>query len=497
MEHRPPWRTATITVEAASRLQQLADRLRSHRVVNRLWGILDDARGAARARLPEVSALGRQLAERILAEPASPRQTVVNATGILLPDNLELAWPVPAAERMAQQACTTTSSQADASEVAQPSSDARAVQHILRHITGAEAVLVLHSSSAALTAVIAALAPPGEVVAARSHIGRVDRHRKLNLADVAVAAGARLCEIGSVDRVSIADYQAALARPAGLILHAAPADYAVVGASSQPSLDELAQLAERASWPLVDFLPAALLTEVPGLPWSGPIVGQSLIAGADLVVFDGQRCLGGPPCGVVLGRRELVERIAAHPLYRLLAADPLMIAALETTLVLAKDPANAERSIPLWQLLTATSDALRHRAQRLAPQLANCVQVARADVVDSVAWLGPGQLPTHQLRDWCVAVEPASGGPEQLAETLRGGKPSVWAAVERGRLMIHLRSLLARDDEHLAAAFNRLGTRTPVSVGSGGAEPPASASGAQWPDGSDTSTSPVDESPAL
>jgi L-seryl-tRNA(Ser) seleniumtransferase len=145
-----------------------------------------------------------------------------------------------------------------------------------------------------------------------------------------------------------------------------------------------------------------------------------------------------------------------------LAADRFTLSALEATLELAGDPLTAERAIPLWQLLAASSEALRNRAQRLAPQLGNCTRVARAEVVDGVAHLGPGRLPAQQLRDWCVAVEPTSGPPEQLAEALRAGSPSIWTAMEHGRLVIHLRGVLARDDEQIAAAFNRLGTRTPI-----------------------------------
>lgn len=493
MERHSASRSSTVAAGAAARLQQLAERVRGHRVVHRLWGMLDEARGAARQRLPEVSALGRQLAERILAEPASPRQTVVNATGVILPDHLDIAWPLAAAERMAQLACATTSSHAagnddgprgdNGSDAAYPHTadearDANGVRHILRQVTGAEATLILHSPSAALTAVIGGLAPGGEVLVARSQVGVVDRQRRLTLAEVTAAAGSHLREVGSVERVSAAAYaftssdRSAAGRPPGLILHVVPADYAILGATSQPPLDEIAAVAQRGGWPLVEFLPSALLTEIAGLAWSGPIVGQSLAAGADLVVFDGQRCLGGPPCGIVVGRRELLERIAAQPLCRMLAADPLTIAALESTLALARDSSAAERSIPLWQLLTATPDALRHRAQRLAPQVANCVRVARAEVIDGVVSIGPGQLPSQQLRDWCVAVEPTGGPAEQLAEVLRGGRPSVWAAVERGRLMLHLRSVLARDDEHLAAAFNRLGTRSPVSIPAAGNDSP-------------------------
>jgi len=316
--------------------------------------------------------------------------------------------------------------------------------------------------------VIAGLAAGGEVVAARGHVGCVDRNGPVLLTDAITAGGALLREVGSVDSVSAADYQQAIVqqaagKPAALLLHAAPAHYAVAGAANSAALDEVVEVGHRAGLPVVDYLPAALLVEMTGFGWSAPVVGQSLSAGADIVVFNGQRFLGGPACGIVVGRRELIERIAACPLARMLAADRLTVAALEATLELTRDRPAAERAIPLWQLLTATSDALRNRAQRLAPQVANCTRVARAEVVDTVSYVGPGVLPSQQLRDWCIAVDPTSGPPEHLAEALRSGTPSVWTAVEHGRVVVHLRGALARDDEQIAAAFNQLGTRTAVA----------------------------------
>jgi L-seryl-tRNA(Ser) seleniumtransferase len=450
----------------ASRLHQLTNRLRGHRVVHKLWAFLDEARATARGvaheHLPEVTSLGRRLAERMLAEPDSGRHPVVNASGVVLPDWVDLALPVAAIEKMAQQACAMTTGQAGPEETGR---DLHAVRHLIKQLTGADSALVLHNEAAALTAVFAGLAAGGEVVAARGHVGCIDRRGPVLLTDVITAGGARLHEVGSVEHVSAEDYRLATGKPAALVLHATPAHYAVAGAASSTTLHEVIEVSHRAGLPVVDFLPAALLVEITGFAWSGPVVGQSLIAGADIVVFNGYRYLGGPPCGIVAGRSDLIQRIAAHPLARMLAADRLTVAALEATLELTRDRSAAERAIPLWQLLTATSDALRNRAQRLAPQVANCTRVARAEVVDTVAYVGPGQLPSQQLRDWCVAVDPTSGPPEQLAEVLRSGIPSVWAAVEHGRVVIHLRGVLARDDEQITAAFNQLGTRTAVVGG--------------------------------
>ncbi len=354
---------------SASRLHQLTNRLRGHRVVHKLWAMLDDARttarGVAQEHLPEVTALGRRLAERMLAEPSSGRHPVVNASGVVLPDWVDLPMPVAAIEKMAQQACAMTTGQ-DGPEGA--GRDLHAVRHLIRQLSGADSALVLHNEAAALTAVFAGLAAGGEVVAARGQVGCIDRNGLVLLTDVITAGGARLHEVGSVEHVSAEDYQRATGKPAALVLHATPTHYAVAGVASSTALDEIIEVSHRAGLPIVDFLPAALLAEMTGFGWSGPVVSQSLIAGADIVVFNGYRYLGGPPCGIVAGRYDLIQRIAVHPLARMLAADRLTVTALEATLELTRDRSAAERAIPLWQLLMATPDALRNRAQRLAPR---------------------------------------------------------------------------------------------------------------------------------
>ena len=197
------------------------------------------------------------------------------------------------------------------------------------------------------------------MVVARGQVGCVDRKGRLLLTELAAAAGARLREIGGVEHVSAEDYRRATDSPAAMLLRVTPAHYAISGDVQQATLDEIVEAGRRAGLPVVDFLPAALLVEMPGAAWSAPLIGQSLVAGADIVVANAERYLGGPSCGIIAGRREFVDRVANHPVSSVLAADRLMLAALEATLMLARSPSAAEQGIPLWQLLGASPDALR------------------------------------------------------------------------------------------------------------------------------------------
>jgi L-seryl-tRNA(Ser) seleniumtransferase len=331
----------------------------------------------------------------------------------------------------------------------------------------AEAALALHSPAGALAATFAALAGEGgthdgqgEVVVARRQLGTVCRRHGLSVIDVAATAHARLCEVGSVDRLTIDDYSHPRAERVAMMLWVEGADYEIVGAGErQPSREDLAAIARRLGAPLVVFLPTAALCPIAGLDASIPRVGQAIASGADLVVLSGERYLGGPACGIIVGRRRWVEAIAAAPLAKLLMADRLTLAALEATLLAARDRSAGEREIPLWQMLAASLDVLKSRAQRLAPQIADCPRVAGVEIAAGFAYLGPGKLARERVDDWRILVEPSGGGAEDLAGAIRAASPSVWSTLAGGRLCLSMRSMLARDDERLVAAFAQLGTR--------------------------------------
>jgi L-seryl-tRNA(Ser) seleniumtransferase len=308
-----------------------------------------------------------------------------------------------------------------------------------------------------MLASLAALAGGREVIVARGQVGDVG---DLRLTDAATQAAARLIEVGAAHQVSIDDYRLAITTQTSAIVRLVPADYALVGRISSADLPSLVSLAANTRTPVIECLEAATLIDFARLGSTlTTVVGQSIVAGADLVIFSGQRCLGGPNCGIVVGSRALVERIAAHPLYKALEADRLAVCALEATLRLYRDPAVAEQSIPLFQLLACSVDNLRHRAARLCPQIERCAAVGKIDAVASAAYLGSGRLPGERISSWSILIEPVGMDAATLAANLRAAVPSLWTDVEEGRVALNLRGVLARQDEQVVAAFQSLGLK--------------------------------------
>jgi L-seryl-tRNA(Ser) seleniumtransferase len=187
-----------------------------------------------------------------------------------------------------------------------------------------------------------------------------------------------------------------------------------------------------------------------------PVASASIREGADLVLFSGDKLLGGPQCGVIAGRRSLVEAIAKHPMTRALRVDKLTLAALWATLRLYRNPATARREIPLLQLLDTSVDNLKNRAQRLAPQIAACSAVKSAEPVEDVTYLGGGAVPTQKLATWCIAISPQDMSVDRLAARLRTGTPAIVGRVQQERLYFDLRSVFPRQDQQLVAAVAAL-----------------------------------------
>lgn len=446
-------------------LKKLAQRLSQQPVVGRVRTFLDglrtDVKTSAREGLAEVGAMAERLARRVLAEPQSSLRPIINATGVLCPRDFQVPLADAAVEALAliahdYAACETTGE--ENSRHAEPR-----IELLLRQFTGAQAALVFTSPGAAMLASLAALASSREVVVARGQVGDVG---DLQLTDAASQAAVRLVEVGAAHQVSIEDYRQAITQQTSAIVRLVPADYALVGRTSCPDLASLVSLAVGTRTPVIEYLEAATLVDFARLGSTlTTVVGQSIVAGADLVIFSGQRCVGGPNCGIVVGSRALIERISAHPLYRALEADRLAMCALEATLRLYRDPAGAEQSIPLYQLLAASVENLRHRASRIGPQIERCAAVGKIEAVASAAHLGSGRLPGERISSWSLAIEPVGIDAVALAANLRTAVPAVWADVEEGRVMLNLRGVLARQDEQIVAAFQSLGLKpSPATV---------------------------------
>ncbi|HET9437421.1 MAG TPA: L-seryl-tRNA(Sec) selenium transferase, partial [Gaiellaceae bacterium] len=351
------------------------------------------------------------LVEAVLAELSAERRhslrRVLNATGVLVHTNLGRA-PLSAAalERVAQVGAGYSNLEYSL-ERGERGSRQDHLSGLLGRLTGAEAALVVNNNAAAVLLALAALAEGREVVVSRGEL--IEIGDGFRIPDVLARSGARLAEVGTTNRTRAEDYERAVGPDTALLLRVHQSNFRVVGFSERPRLGELAEIARRHELPLVDDLGSGALAAI----GDEPTPAESLRAGADLVCFSGDKLLGGPQAGIVVGRRELVEHLRRHPLQRALRADKLTLAALEGTLVLALDPSTRDE-VPILRMLHEPVDAVRARAERLA-------ELVGGEVEETVARVGGGALPLAELPSAACAVE------EPLAERLRLGDPPVVA----------------------------------------------------------------------
>jgi len=280
---------------------------------------------------------------------------------------------------------------------------------------------------------LSALAEGRDVLVSRGEL--IEIGDGFRIPDVLARSGARLVEVGTTNRTSAADYDAGATAETALLLRVHQSNFRVVGFAERPGLGELTVVAARLGVPLLDDLGSGALVDVP----DEPTARDTLAGGADLVCFSGDKLLGGPQAGIVVGRADLVERLRRHPLHRALRIDKLGLAALEGTLLLYLDPARALSEIPVLRMLHEDPAAVRARATRLAA-------AAGGEVEETVARVGGGALPLTELPSFACAVE------ESLAAPLRRSEPPVVGIVRDGRLLLDCRTLADRDVDLVARA---------------------------------------------
>ena len=374
------------------------------------------------------------LQELLRAELAAARRPalrrVLNATGVIAHTNLGRA---PLAEEALARVLETARGYSNLEydlEAGSRGSRQAHVASILRRLTGAEAALVVNNNAAAVMLALAALAEGRDVIVSRGEL--IEIGDGFRIPDVLARSGARLVEVGTTNRTRAADYAAAIGPETALLLRVHQSNFRVVGFTEQPRLEELADVARRHGLPLVDDLGSGALVDV----GDEPTARESLGGGADLVCFSGDKLLGGPQAGVVVGRAELVERLRRHPLQRALRADKLTLAALEGTLALYL---GAAERIPVLRMVREEPAAVHARAERLAG-------LVGGEVEETVARVGAGALPLAELPSFACAVE------EELAAPLRFGEPPVVGVLRDGRLLLDCRTLTDAEIDEAAAA---------------------------------------------
>src|SRR6266516_3411982 len=355
---------------------------------------------------------------------------IINATGVIVHTNLGRAPLAEAAlDRVREIARGYSNLEYDLAAGGRGSRQEHVIGS-LRRLTGCEAGLVVNNNAAAVLLALAALAEGREVLVSRGEL--IEIGDGFRIPDVLERSGAKLREVGTTNRTRAADYEAAIGPETAVLLRVHQSNFRVVGFTAQPLLRELADVARRHGLPLVDDLGSGALVDI----GDEPTARASLAAGADLVCFSGDKLLGGPQAGIVVGRAELVEKLRRHPLQRALRADKLTLAALEGTLALAID---APDEIPVLRMLREPPEAVRARAARLA-------DLVGGEIEETIARAGGGALPLTELRSFACAVE------EELAAKLRTGDPPVIAVLRDGRTLLDCRTLTDAEADEVAGA---------------------------------------------
>ena len=399
-----------------------------------LASVLAEARGAAERGVPPPSDDDLLAVAAALASSTSSGLTpVINATGVVLHTGLGRA-PLPegAAAAAARAGRAYADLEVDRSTGARGRRTGRA-ERLLLALTGAQDALVVNNGAAALLLALAALARGRQVLVSRGEL--IEIGGEFRIPDILAASGAKLVEVGTTNRTRTADYRSALTERTALILKVHPSNYRVVGFTAAPSASDLAGIARKAGVPFVYDLGSGLLRRSPGVPEDEPNADEALAAGADLVVFSGDKLLGGPQAGIALGRADLVARLRRHPIARAVRVDKMQVAALEH--VLASWARGDRSELPVWRMLREPPAEVRHRAELLAGALDG--ELEGAHVVRCSSAVGGGSLPGEEVASFGVEVR--TPDPGAMAARLRTGTPCVFCRITDAGVLLDLRTV--------------------------------------------------------
>lgn len=417
-------------------------------VVQAVRDAIEDVRSG---RVPIPGNWADDIRHRIEVHTRATLAPVLNATGVVLHTNLGRA-PL---SRAAIDAITSVAQGYSALELDLTSgSRGRRADHcrrLLAEVAAAEDALVVNNAAGALVLALNAAAEGREVLLSRGEL--VEIGGSFRIPDILAKSGARLVEVGTTNRTHLDDYRAALTDRTGAILTVHRSNFELRGYVASPEPTALADLAAESGVPYIYDIGSGLCADLS--PWGltgEPRVSEAVAAGADLVIFSGDKLLGGPQAGCMVGRRDRIAATRQNPLARALRADKLTLAGLAATLAAYRDPVGAVRDLPVLAMLTATPETLAVRAQALADALPSA---ARATTAPGNSAAGGGAFPEASLPSTLVVLDPPGLDAGAVAERLRQGRPPVLARIAEGKVVLDPRTLLGEDLPRVAEAVGR------------------------------------------
>src|SRR5579864_2888355 len=386
------------------------------------------------------------LVERILAHSLQP---VINATGVILHTNLGRA-PLPPAviEEFRRTITQYTNLEYDLAAGARGKRDVHTAQ-LLERLTGAESAIVVNNCAAAVLVVLAALAKGGEVIVSRGEL--IEIGDGFRIPEIMAQSGAVLREVGTTNRTRIVDYENAISENTRLLLRVHPSNFTITGFAEKPTLEELVGLSERSGLPLAEDLGSGCLVDLSEAGITEPLVRQSIEAGVSVVMFSGDKLLGGPQAGIIAGKKELVGRVRRHPLFRALRVDKLTTAALAATL--GAYLRGAVEEIPALRMIRTSAQEIKRRAENFLRELTPELPLGEVEleIADGTSLAGGGSTPAQSLPTKIIRIASVRYSAAQLEQRLRRAPAgiSVIARVEEERLILDLRTVFPEQEAAL------------------------------------------------
>lgn len=394
----------------------------------------------------------RRLVNAHRAETNSSLRRVINATGVILHTNLGRAPLSDAARRaVAEEAAGYCSLEYDLATGERGRRGARA-EDLLAQMTGAEAALVVNNCAAAALLVLTTLARDGETIVSRGEL--VEIGGDFRVPDVMTQSGTRMIEVGTTNRTKLSDYRKAISEKTRLIMRVHTSNYRIVGFTTTPRLRDLADLAHEAGLLLYEDAGSGALVDLGNSGITGePVIRESIAEGADVVSFSGDKLLGGPQAGLLVGHAAVIEQMRSHPLYRALRADKLRIAALEVTLeAYARGVAVSE--VPVQRLIATSAVEIKVRTDRFVERLRRRVDSGiQLEVIEGESAVGGGAAPTAHLRTVLISLKHGNLTSNQVEAALRLATPPVIARIVEDRVLMDLRTLAEAEESEIERAI--------------------------------------------
>ena len=426
------------------RLQELCGSVPAQKVTEAVRQILDELRASilngSIEELPDMAGLCAQVVAVANKKAEYSLRKVINATGIILHTNLGRAC---ISDRAAAAACEVAKSYSTLEynlEAGRRGTRYSHVEELLCRLTGAESALVVNNNAAAVLLILSDMAQGGQVITSRGEL--VEIGGSFRVPDIMEACGAELKEVGTTNKTHLRDYDRAITEKTRALMKVHTSNYRIVGFSETPSLPELVQLGHERGLPVIEDLGSGSLVDLQQFGiYDEPSVQDSVRAGVDVVSFSGDKLLGGPQAGIIVGRKKIVDSLKKHPLTRAMRVDKMTLAALEATL--RNYDAGLTAEIPTLAMLAATPDQLKAKAEILRGLMVDAG--IAAEVVPTEGQVGGGSVPTQMLKSFAVAVQPKAVNLDQLETNLRLGSPAIVGRINHDRFLLDVRTLRESD----------------------------------------------------